>query len=57
MHGCGRSTKAIASEVLALVAAGNLKPVIHRKFKLKDVAKAHEIMESRKFFGRMVLNV
>jgi NADPH:quinone reductase-like Zn-dependent oxidoreductase len=57
MHGCGRSTKAIASEVLALVAAGNLKPVIHRKFKLKDVAKAHEIMESRKFFGRMVLNL
>ena len=56
MHGCGRSTRAIAAEVLGLVAAGKLTPVIHRKFKLKDVAKAHEIMESRRFFGRMVLN-
>ena len=56
MHGCGRSTRAIAADVLGLVAAGKLTPVIHRKFKLKDAAKAHEVMESRKFFGRMVLN-
>lgn len=56
LHGCGRSTKAIAAEVLGLVAAGKLTPVIHRKFKLKDAAKAHEVMASRKFFGRMLLN-
>ena len=56
LHGCGRSTKAIAAEALALVAVGKLTPVIHRKFKLKDAAKAHKVMESRRFFGRMLLN-
>ena len=29
IHGCGRSTKAIASQVLQLVADGKLEPVIH----------------------------
>lgn len=56
VHGCGRSTRAIAEQVLGLVAAGKLTPVIHAKFKLRDAAQAHEVMESRKFFGRMVLN-
>ncbi len=56
LHGCGRSTKAIATEVLGLVADGKLTPVIHRKFKLKDAAKAHRVMQSRRFFGRMLLN-
>ena len=56
VHGCGRSTRAIAEQVMGLVAVGKLTPVIHAKFKLRDAAEAHEVMESRKFFGRMVLN-
>ena len=56
VHGCGRSTRAIAEQVLGLVAVGKLTPVIHAKFKLRDAAQAHDVMESRKFFGRMVLN-
>jgi len=56
MHGCGRSTRAIAAEVLNLAAEGKLKPVIHKRFALKDAGEAHSLMESRKFFGRMVLN-
>jgi NADPH:quinone reductase-like Zn-dependent oxidoreductase len=56
LHGCGRSTRAIAANVLELAAQGKLKPVIHKKFPLKRAAEAHKLVESRKFFGRMVLN-
>ena len=53
--GCGRSTREIYAKVLGLMAAGKLKPVLHWTFPLQKVADAHEIMESRNFFGRMVL--
>ena len=56
MHGCGRSTRAMARHVLELAAAKKLMPVIHQRFPLRDAAKAHALMESRNFFGRMVLN-
>ncbi len=56
MHGCGRSTKAIVQTVLGLVAEGKLKPVIHRQFPLAEAAEAHRVMESRNFFGRMILD-
>jgi NADPH:quinone reductase-like Zn-dependent oxidoreductase len=56
IHGCGRATKAIYGEVLALVAAGRLKPVIHRTFPLAEAAEAHRVMEGRAFFGRMILH-
>lgn len=55
IHGCGRSTKAIAAQVLQLVAEGRLKPVIHERFALKDAARAQALLESRKVFGRLVL--
>lgn len=56
MHGCGRSTKAIVQTVLGLVAEGKLKPVIHRQFPLAEAGEAHRVMESRDFFGRMILD-
>lgn len=56
MHGCGRSTKSTVVQVLDLAAQGKLNPVIHKKFPLAEVAVAHEIMESRDFFGRLILN-
>ena len=56
LHGCGRSTRAMVGTVLELVAAGKLKPVIHKHFPLSQAAAAHELMESRAFFGRMVMD-
>jgi NADPH:quinone reductase-like Zn-dependent oxidoreductase len=56
IHGCGRSTKAIYADVLGMLAAGKLKPVIHKAFALKDAGEAHTLMESRAFFGRMLLH-
>ena len=55
IHGCGRSTKAQVVRVLDLMAQGKLKPVIHKTFGLDEAPAAHEVMESRNFFGRMVL--
>ena len=57
VHGAGRSTKAHVSKVLNLMADGRLKPIIHKTFALKDVGEAHGMMESRNFFGRMVIDV
>lgn len=56
LHGCGRSTRAIYAEVLGLVASGRLKPVIHKAFPLAAAGEAHRLMESRAFFGRMLLH-
>jgi NADPH:quinone reductase-like Zn-dependent oxidoreductase len=56
LHGCGRSTKATVTTILNLVAAGKLKPVIFRSFPLAEAAEAHRVMESRNFFGRMVMD-
>lgn len=55
VHGCGRSTKAHVEHVLKLMSQDKLKPVIHRTFGLDEASLAHEIMESRNFFGRMIL--
>ena len=55
VHGCGRSTKAQVTKVLDLIAEGKLTPVVHKTFGLDEAAAAHELMESRNFFGRMVL--
>jgi NADPH:quinone reductase-like Zn-dependent oxidoreductase len=57
VHGAGRSTKAQVGRVLDLMATGKLKPVIHASYPLSDVATAHEVMQSRNFFGRMILSV
>ncbi len=53
--GCGRFTQEIAATVLDLMARGDLKPVIHDVFDLSAAAEAQELMESRNFFGRIVL--
>tara|TARA_Y100001970_G_scaffold294367_1_gene451813 strand:+ start:70737 stop:71780 length:1044 start_codon:yes stop_codon:yes gene_type:complete len=55
VHGAGRSTKAHASKVLSLMANKQLIPVIHKTFHLSEAAEAHKLMESRNFFGRMIL--
>src|SRR5579883_857125 len=43
-------------EVLRLVFAGKLRPVVDRTFPLSDVRAAHEYVEQSKMFGKVVLN-
>ncbi|MFQ5795768.1 MAG: zinc-binding dehydrogenase [Candidatus Bipolaricaulia bacterium] len=44
-------------EVLKLIWAGKLKPVIDRIYPLQEAARAHERLESRESFGKIVLKV
>jgi NADPH:quinone reductase-like Zn-dependent oxidoreductase len=44
-------------QIVEMAARGVIRGVIHQTFPLKDAAKAHELMESRNFFGKLVLAV
>jgi NADPH:quinone reductase-like Zn-dependent oxidoreductase len=41
--------------VLEHVAAGRLRPIVHATLPLAEAARAHEILEKREAFGRVVL--
>ncbi len=43
--------------VLKLVSAGKLKPIIDRVLPLSECHKAHELLENREQFGKIVLQV
>jgi NADPH2:quinone reductase len=42
-------------EILDLVAAGRLRPVVHQVMPLDEIAAAHRLLESREAFGKLVL--
>jgi putative PIG3 family NAD(P)H quinone oxidoreductase len=44
-----------SERIVPLFAAGRLKPVIDRVFPFNEVRAAHELMESNKTFGKIVL--
>ncbi len=55
--GCYMGGRQELDQVLALVNEGRLKPVVDTVFPLKEAAKAQAMMESRNFFGKLVLKV
>jgi NADPH:quinone reductase-like Zn-dependent oxidoreductase len=44
-------------QIVGRAAKGEIRGVIHEAFPLEDAARAHETMESRNFFGKLVLTV
>jgi len=42
-------------KVMGLVADGKLKPVLHKALPLAQAAEAHRVVDSRDFFGKVVL--
>jgi NADPH:quinone reductase-like Zn-dependent oxidoreductase len=44
-------------EILALLGQGKLRPVIDRVLPVRDVARAHELLESRAVVGKIVLAI
>lgn len=44
-------------QVLRFLARGDLRPVLAARFPLSDARKAHEMLESRDFYGNIVLEV
>jgi NADPH:quinone reductase-like Zn-dependent oxidoreductase len=51
------ASKARLFEVMTLVGAGRLRPVVHAVLPLADVAEGHRLIESRAAFGKVVLRV
>ena len=43
--------------IIEMVARGTLHGIIHDTFPLKDAAQAHQAMEKRAFFGKLILTV
>jgi putative PIG3 family NAD(P)H quinone oxidoreductase len=48
---------ALRTRIWPLIAAGEIAPVIHATFDLKDAAKAHELMEAGTHIGKIVLKI
>jgi NADPH:quinone reductase-like Zn-dependent oxidoreductase len=50
-----QATQAFARDVLPLVAAGKVKPVVDAALPMARVREAHERMEKNESFGKLVL--
>ena len=44
-------------QVVDSAAKGTVRAVVHQTFPLQDTAKAHEMLEARTFFGKLVITV
>jgi NADPH:quinone reductase-like Zn-dependent oxidoreductase len=55
--GSTMGSKADLFEVLTHVAAGKLRPVVDRVLPLWEAARAHQVLEAREAFGKVVLEV
>ncbi|MBL8670106.1 MAG: NAD(P)H-quinone oxidoreductase [Alphaproteobacteria bacterium] len=53
----GAIARALAEKVWPLLAAGTVKPVIHKTFPLAEAAEAHRLMESSAHVGKIMLAV
>jgi NADPH:quinone reductase-like Zn-dependent oxidoreductase len=51
------ASKARLFDLIALVAAGRLRPVVDRVLPLAEIASAHQLLESRLVFGKVVLSI
>lgn len=47
----------VETEVLPQLSDGSVKPVIYETFPLEDAARAHELMESSRHMGKIVLQI
>ena len=44
-------------QIVEMAARGVIRGVVHQTFPLEEAARAHEAMEAREFFGKLVLTV
>ncbi len=44
-------------QIVEFAGRGLIRGIVHQTFPLQDAAKAHEVMESRNFFGKLILTM
>ncbi len=44
-------------QIVEFAGRGLIRGIVHQTFPLKDAAKAHDVMESRNFFGKLILTM
>ncbi len=54
--GCARATESELRTVIELVGRGELSPIVSERFALEDAVHAHEVMEQRQQFGKLLLH-
>ena len=57
IHGTYIGTRAELEQILPHMVYGRLRPIVDSVYNLKDAHAAHEKLESRDFFGKIVLRV
>jgi NADPH:quinone reductase-like Zn-dependent oxidoreductase len=57
LYGVYMGSKEDMRQITAMLNAGKIKPVVHQVFPLQHTAEAHKTMESRGFFGKLVLKI
>ncbi len=57
IYGSTMGSKSRMYPILRLVSRGKLKPIVDQILPLEDAAKAHQLLEERKVFGKIVLRV
>ncbi len=53
----GAIARAVEANVMPMIAAGKVKPVIYKTFPLKEAAAAHALMETSAHIGKIVLTL
>jgi NADPH:quinone reductase-like Zn-dependent oxidoreductase len=49
------ATRLFAEQVVPLLAAGTIKPIVDRVYRMEAIREAHARMESNESFGKIVL--
>jgi NADPH:quinone reductase-like Zn-dependent oxidoreductase len=57
IQGAYMGSKGDLVRILALVEAGKLRPVVDKVFSLSEAAQAHQLLEERRQFGKVVLTI
>ena len=57
VFGAAMGRKEDMLQIVEMAGRGVIRGVIHQTFPLQDAVKAHEVMESLSFFGKLVLTV
>lgn len=55
LMGSGGRTRRSFGEMMSVINRGELTGVVGQVFPLRDVARAHQVMESRDFYGKLVI--